>query len=135
MVTRTGADVNAKADVQVPVLTVPIIIDLGKPRKKGRKKKKYTRGTKAMQRLILGISEAGSRSSNSITKGLRVFAKRSKKSSRKRRDGLVRDSLRNASRGFSDGMNQLGKAPNEIARRIGTRRVWRTFRVLTPGLR
>lgn len=116
-----------------PVLTVPIVIERAKRKK--RNKKKYTQGTKAIQRLVLGISEAGVRSSNSITKGLRTFTKRSKKSSRKRRDGLVRDSLRNASIGFSDGMNQLGRAPYEIARRVGTGRIWRTFRAFTPRAR
>jgi hypothetical protein len=115
-----------------PVLSVPIVIQRVKAKKRN-KKKKYTQGTKPLQKLFIGMTEAGGRASNSVTKGLRVFNKRSRKSSRNRRDGLVRDSLRNASVGFSAGMNQLGLAPYEIARRISTRRVWKTFRALTPG--
>lgn len=127
----SGDPIPAGSATGTPVLTVPIVMERVKSKK--RKKKKYTQGTKPLQRFFRGMTEAGGRASNSITKGLRVFNKRSRKSSRKRRDGMVRDSLRNASIGFSAGMNQLGMAPYEVARRVSTRRVWRTFRALTPG--
>jgi hypothetical protein len=122
---RSAAGVSSQA-----LLTTPVIIKLGKSNKK--KKKKYSRGTKGLQRLIVGVSKATSRSANSLAKGTKTFAKRSNKSARKKRDGSIRDSLRNASRGISDGFTELGKAPNEIARRIGTGQVRRAFRVFIP---
>jgi len=114
-----------------PLLTTPIVIEPVK-RKNKKKKKKYTRGTKGIQRLALGVTDALYRSANSVAKAEKTVSKRSKKSSRKKRDGLVRDSLRNASRGIGDGFTELGKAPNEIARRIGTGRVRRTFKAFVP---
>ena len=115
-----------------PVFTTPIVIEAVKTKSGKKKKRKYTRGTKGVQRFTLGLAEAGSRVANSFGKGSRRFVKESKKSSRKRKDGLVRDSLRNASDGFSDAANEFGKAPGEVARRISTKQVRRTFRILTP---
>jgi hypothetical protein len=45
---------------------------------------------------------------------------------------MVRDSLRNFSRAFEDGTNQLGKAPDEIAKTISGRTVTRVFRAFLP---
>jgi len=82
---------------------------------------------------VLGASEASYRASNSLSKGLKTFVKRTKKSSRKKRDGSVRDALRNAAVGFGDGVAELGRAPQDLAKRISTRRAYRTFRAFTPG--
>jgi len=101
-------------------------------RKSKKGKKKYSRGTKGIQRLLLGVSKAGYRVTNSVAEGLDTFVKRTNKSGRKRRDGMVRYALRNASRGVSDGLTELGKAPGEITRRVGTGSVWRVVRVFTP---
>ena len=109
-------------------LTMPIVMERAKLGKSKKKKKKYTAGTKPLQRFMLGVSSAGSRSANSVAKGFRIFVKRSKKSARRRRDGMIRDSLRNASIGYSEGVSEFGRAPYEIARRISTGRVWRVFR-------
>jgi hypothetical protein len=127
MVTQTKTEAKKREGA---LFTTPIVIEPVK--KKGKKKKKYTRGTKGIQRLALGVTDALYRSANSVAKAEKTISKRSKKSSRKKKDGLVRDSLRNASRGIGDGFTELGKAPNEIARRIGTGQVRRAFRVFTP---
>lgn len=120
----------APAAGPAPIFTAPHVLKREKGKKK--KKKKYSRGTKAAQRLFLGVSKAGYRASNSLAEGLDTFVKRSNKSARKRRDGMLRDAFRNASRGFSDGAKELGRAPQAIANSIGTRRVWRIFRVASP---
>jgi hypothetical protein len=111
------------------LFTAPIVLERTK---KGKKKgKRYTSGTKGLQQLALGVSKAAYRSANSFADGFRVFSKQSNKSARRRRDGLIRDSLRNASSGFAEGLTELGRAPGEIARRISSRNVWRTFRIFT----
>lgn len=130
MATQTKTEAPKKDEGAL--FTTPVVIEALKRKKK--KKKKYTQGTKGLQRLAVGVSDAVFRSANSVAKGAKTFSKRSKKSSRKKRDGLVRDSLRNASRGFSDGLTELGKAPNEIAKRIGTGQVRRSFRVFIPSV-
>ncbi|SRR5258706_2325665 len=119
-------------DSQAPLLLAPVIFKREKSGKRKKKKKKYTSGTRGLQRLVLGIAQAGFRVSNGMTRGFNTFVKRSRKSSRRRRDGLIRDSLRNAARGFSDAGREASKAPGEIANRISTGRVWRIVRVYSP---
>lgn len=121
-----GTPVSANAPQ--PLFTTPVILER---KRKGKNKKRYTSGTKGLQRLTLGWSKAAYRSANAFAEGFDTFSKRSDKSARRRRDGLIRDSLRNASRGFADGLGELGRAPGEIARRISGRAVWRTFRMFT----
>lgn len=128
MATQTKTDAKKREGA---LFTTPVVIERVK-KKKGKKKRKYTKGTKGIQRLALGVTDALYRSANSVSKAEKTISKRSKKSSRKKKDGLVRDSLRNTSRGISDGFTELGKAPDEIAKRIGTRQVRRAFKVVTP---
>lgn len=99
---------------------------LESPKKK--KKKKYTRNTKAFQELAQGVSDATFRSSNALSTTAKNFAKRSKKSSRKKRDGLLRDLLRNTSKSFGNGASELGRAPDALARRIRTGQIRRAVR-------
>jgi hypothetical protein len=113
---------------QGAILRTPLVYSL----KTRKRKKKYTSGTKGWQKLTLGLSDALWRSGNSVSRGARTFSKRSNKSARRRRDGLVRDSLRNASRGFANGLTELGEAPYEVARQIPTGQVRRAFQVLVP---
>jgi len=134
--TKKGQESHPAAPAEISpraLITSPVIMVLkrGKSAKKGSRKR-YSSGTKAFQRLVLGVSKAAFRSTNSVAKGLKTFAKDSNKSARKRRDGIIRDALRNASSGLSDGFTELGRAPGEIARRVSSRRVWRTVRTFTP---
>jgi hypothetical protein len=132
MATTVKTETHAKAEPQgeEPLLTTPIVIEPVRGKKK--KKRKYSKGTKGVQRLAQGVTDALYRSANSVAKADKTVSKRSKKSARKKRDGLVSDSLRNYSAGVSDGFKELGKAPNEIAKRIGTKRVRRTFKAFIP---
>lgn len=93
-------------------------------------KKRYSKGTKNPQQIMLGVSRAGFRVANSFADGLKTFSKRSNRSAKKKKDGMLRDALRNASHGISDELKELGRAPDEIARQIPTRQVRRTFKVL-----
>ncbi|HZT35773.1 MAG TPA: hypothetical protein VFA15_07625, partial [Nitrososphaera sp.] len=113
--------VTAKAPAAISaqaVLTSPVIIEI--QRKNKRRKKKYSRGTKGIQRFLFGVSKATSRTANALADGADTFSKRSNKSSKRRRDGFIRDALRNSSHAFSDGATEFGKAPYEITKRIGT---------------
>jgi len=103
--------------------------------KRAKKRRRYTSGTKGTQRLGYGFSKAGFRVFNSVAQGMDTFVKRSDESRDKRKDGLVRDALRNASRGVSDGFAELGKAPIEIADRINGGQVWKIARSFTPFFR
>jgi len=129
--TAPGSKANLTATVSGKALITTPIVFHSKRRDDDDKSRKYSRGTKTTQRLSLGISKAAYRTAKSISSGLSTFSDESDKSSRKRKDGMVRDSLRNASKGFEDGLNELGKAPDEIARRISGKTIIRVFRAFS----
>ena len=108
----------------------PIVMKREKSRKK--RKQKYSRGTKGLQRLVLGFAEAGSRVAGGANRSAKNWVRRGKRSQRKRRDGLMRDSFKNAGKAFRKGSKEASKAPDEITRRFNTRRGWRMVRVVTP---
>jgi len=113
-----------------PLWTTPIVLQRSKGRKK--RKKKYSRGTKGFQRLFLGFGSAGQRIATGFSRGAKNWVRRSKRSRRKKRDGIVRDAFSNVSRGIRKSSNDISKAPNEITKRFNTRRGWRMVRVFNP---
>jgi hypothetical protein len=143
-----AADIKAEVKIDPKQKSTPSTVDQWSPvapqalprvmkleKVRTSRTKRYSRGTKDFQRLALGLSKAAYRSTNSVAKALRTFADDSNRSARRRRDGIIRDALRNASNAFSDGVTELGKAPGEVARRVSSRRVWRTVRPFIPFTR
>lgn len=96
--------------------------------KKRRRKRKYSRGTKDLQRLERGVTRASSRVSEAVAKGFRTYNKESKKSGRRKRDGAMRDALENVTLALADSAGKAAKAPYEIARKINGKLVWRRSR-------
>jgi hypothetical protein len=113
--------------------TTPIILQRDKKKsRRGKRKKKYSKGTKGFQRLLQGAAESANRISRGFSRNTRTFADRSRRSARKRRDGLIRDFFKNESRAIRKGSRQFSKAPDEITKRFSTRRTWRALRIWTP---
>ena len=108
--------------------TTPIILYREGKKKKRRKRKKYSRGTKGLQRLLLGFASAADRVSRGANRGTKQWVRKTKRSQRKKKDGLIRDAFDNASRAFNTGSREASKAPREISKRFNTRRGWRIVR-------
>jgi hypothetical protein len=115
-----------------PLLKTPVVFHAVRRKKRREGRKRYSGGTRQSQRFLFGLSRAAFRTANAMSKGLDTYTRRSEKSMRRKRDGMVKDFLRNTSRGFADAAEELGRAPEEIAWRISTKTVRRTFRFLTP---
>jgi hypothetical protein len=110
------------------VETAPRVLVVERQKKRGRKR--YTRGSRDLQRLGYGLAKSSQRIADAVAEGVRTFAKRSDRSARKKRDGLLRDSLRNAARGLGEALSEASRAPEELARRVSTKKIWRR----TPDL-
>jgi hypothetical protein len=103
---------------------------------KKKKKRRYSRGLGTLQHLVRGVS----RSAETVTEGVaRVFSEyneRSDKSSRRKRDGALRDGIENWTKALSKGIQIAGDAPykfvKEINRGPGSKQVRDTVRLLTP---
>src|SRR6185503_483168 len=74
----------------------PVVIKL----KGNKKKRKYTRGTKDIQRLERGVTKASRRLSRAVASGFATYEKKRNKSSRKKRDGAIRDAIENWTRAY-----------------------------------
>jgi hypothetical protein len=97
-------------------------------KKRKKKKRKYTRGLKGIQRLQRGASRSSWRIGDAVADGLKEFRKRNDRSSRKRRDGALRDTFKNMSRAAGEVLRGSGKAPYDFAKRLPNRAIWKQVR-------
>ncbi len=115
-------------DLDRPTIRRPIVY---KRRKSGgRRKKKYSRGLKDPQKAERGISRAAERLARAVTDGLSEYRKKTNRSARRKRDGAIRDAVRNVSRGLREGLSTAAKAPTDFSRNVTTKRLSRL--VLPP---
>ena len=97
-------------------------------RKTKKKKRKYTRGLKDLQKLERGLSKAARRLSRAAAGGVSLYRRRSNKSSRKKRDGAIKDGLENWTRGLGKAVRKSGDGPYDIAKSLNSKRVSRQVR-------
>jgi hypothetical protein len=99
---------------------------------KKKKKKKYSRGLKEPQKLGEGLSRSAERLAQAVADGLSETRRRGNKSARKKRDGLIKDAVRNVGRGLEEAISKASKAPTDLTKRVSTRRLTRL--VVPPPL-
>lgn len=103
-----------------------------------KKKRKYSRGMRSVQEFERGASRAAREISKAVAKGLTSYTKRSAASSRKRRDGAVRDMLENVAKGLGRGMKAGSDAPYQLVKAVNSRRfskqVRDALRMVAPPL-
>jgi len=108
-------------------LTAPLVVyDWGKKGK--RRRKKYSRGLKTIQRSEDGLSLAGRRLGDAVESGFRSYRKRRNKSARRKKDGPIRDILRNSTGGLSQFLSVGSDIPYDFARKLNNRRFGKQVR-------
>jgi Family of unknown function (DUF6312) len=95
-------------------------------KKKKRKKRKYSRGLKDVQRAGRRVSKANRRIARAVASGFAEFYRKSDRSSRKRRDGLIRDFNVNLSKGLSKSLRRSSWTPVDFAEAFDTKSMRRT---------
>lgn len=93
---------NAGAEATV---AEPIVIKLEK------KKKKYSKGLRSPQELLVASSKAYSKVTAAAHSALEDFIERNDKSGSKRRDGIIKDGLINMGRATHKGLRKALDAP------------------------
>ena len=111
--------------VQAPESLSPIVSDL--PERK-KKKKKYSRDLRDIQRLDRGLAKASRRINGAIADGLSTYLKASDKSARKRRDGAIQDAMENWAKATEKTLRRASRAPVIIAEALNTKSSRRQFR-------
>jgi len=110
----------------------PIVVKL-----KGKKKKrKYSGSLKPMQKGMRTSTKASDKFLNALSAGLTKYRKRQDRSSRKKKDGALKDWVRNTASGLGTTLRKSSKVPSIWAKsmtRRQTRRGVRFARFLMGG--
>ena len=97
------------------------------PEKK-KKKRKYGPGLRSVQELERGMSEAGETLAKAVSRGLTVYRKRSNKSSRKRRDGAIRDAVQNWTKAVGKTVRDASDAPYDMVKTLNSNKISKQLR-------
>lgn len=119
---NTPIDPKAQAKPATPPAAAEAVAQepVGEPKKK-KKKAKYTRGLKGIQKLQKRGSRAQLRFAEAITDSINTWRKANDKSSRKRRDGAIRDFQKNWAKGVARYWRTVAKAPRDVTK------AWKPF--------
>ena len=93
-----------------------------------KRKRKYSRGLRDPQKWERGYSKALRRVGRAVASGLDTYVEKLDKSSFKRRDGAVRDALKNWSKAISKTVRKSGKASTDLANGFDTKSVRRAVK-------
>jgi hypothetical protein len=118
----TGSEAPIDYDATVPpVLVCNRVIFYKYKGEKRRKKKKYTRGLKDIQRVAHGITDSSERLSRALSRGVIRYRKVQNKSARKKRDGGITDFFDNWSKATGTSVRIASRAPYDFVRRVNTK--------------
>lgn len=82
--------------------------------KKKKKKKRYSRGLRTVQELEVASTKTVKRLTKALNKGLGAWDSARDKSAKKKRNGAVKDSLKNSSKGMRKLFVQSAHAPSDF---------------------
>lgn len=101
---------------------------------KKKKKRKYARGTKDFQIGVRKGTKVGSRIARALASGFSLYSKKANKSSRKKKDGVLRDLLRNSGSGMSRTLRRGSNVPKLLAKTVRKKTVRRSARAVARAL-
>ncbi|WIG95681.1 hypothetical protein [Myxococcus sp. SDU36] len=87
----------------------------------GKRKRKTGKGLKNLDRAHDNVSRALEHLSAAVSDGLLTYRKEQKRSAEKKKDGALRDVMRNSGKAMSDGLKTLSKVPRDISRTVDTK--------------
>jgi hypothetical protein len=123
----TPAPAGSAAERSTAAATDAVLSELGGEVKK-KKKRKYSRGLKEVQIAERGVSKAGRRVARAMADGFSTYYDRDRKSSRKKRDGAIRDAVKNWAKGLGKAARKSSNAPYDVAKAFDTKTVRRNVR-------
>src|SRR5262245_7644154 len=96
--------------------------------KKKKKKKKESYGLRDAQDFQRAFNKASRRVARGVADGFATYDKRTRKSSKKKRDGAIRDAIENAARGVGKAGRVASWAPVDLIKGANTKTVRRAVR-------
>lgn len=86
-----------------------------------KRRRRYSRGLRGPQRVGRGLTRASHKLARAVTSGMYTFRLRQNRSSRKKRDGAIKDGLKNWARGMGKTMRRSSSVPYDVARAFDTK--------------
>jgi hypothetical protein len=83
-----------------------------------QKKRKYSRGMRTGQEIERGLSRAASSLGDAVAATFNTYKDRSQNSAYNKRDGAVRDAIKNWTKATSKGMKKASDAPYEFIKSV-----------------
>ncbi|MBC8504092.1 MAG: hypothetical protein H8D34_04505 [Chloroflexi bacterium] len=114
----TEEHLKTQSDVQPDAFNEPIVLSLKK--KKGKKKRRYSKGLEEAQQMERHLTRSTHRMARAVEEGLSTYRKRSSKSARNKQDGAIRDFIPNSGLAISRGMKEASAIPYDLARAMNT---------------
>lgn len=111
----------------VPVVYETMQAPIVYRRRRSRGNRKYSRGLKAPQQLERDASRSAERVAQAVADGIGEYRDNRDKSARRKRDGAIKDVVRNVGRGVSEALDTGSRAPSDLTRRATLKRLTRTF--------
>jgi len=97
-------------------------------KKKKKKKPKYSKNLKPIAKIEKGAVRAQRRLANAVVAGLETWEKRRDRSSKKKKDGAIRDALQNSAAAMSKSMRVASRAATDLVSSVPKARGWKAMR-------
>ncbi len=97
--------------------------------------REYSEGTKMFQQMERGFTRASYRVAKGFADGIRTYYEESEKSAEKKQDGAARDFFQNSAAGFGRAMEEMSKAPYELAKATDSDAAWEFARSMSKSVR
>jgi hypothetical protein len=81
-------------------------------------KRKYSRRMRGAQQIERGVTNAAATLGDAVAATFNTYKERSRASSFKKRDGAVKDALKNWTKAYSKGMKEASDAPYQLVKAI-----------------
>lgn len=117
--------------LQAQVFPRPIVYE--RTKKKGRKR--YSSGLKDPQKLEEGTSRAGQRLAQAVADGFGEYRRRRDRSAERKKDGAIKDFVRNVGRGAEEALRTGAKVPSDLTRYATKKRLTRLVFLPPPFAR
>ena len=101
--------------------------------RKKRGKKRYSKGKKDVQILERGFSRSLERVADAVGDGLGRYRRRRNRSANRKKDGAIKDFVKNVGRGTEKALRTGSKAPTDLTRRVTWKRLKRATRLPVPA--
>ena len=93
-----------------------------------KKKRKYSRSMRGGQEIERGLSRAAASLGNAVAATFNTYKDRSRASSYKKRDGAVKDAIKNWTKASGKGMKKASNAPYQFVKAVNSSKASKQIR-------